>query len=438
MLRRKLIYSGICLLATVLMSGSVSLGQKGGGSDSTTVVAAQVIKVERSSQQTFIGTIQPVRKALVGTAVAGRVIEALVEAGDPVKYNQGAEVDPDMAGQPMFGLRTGTLDIELGAAKIQLQIAEQGLEELLTKMPTELELAQAKAEETAAMYSNAEAEFQRIEKMQDSVSTLELEQAKLKFQINRQLSTAASISLKQLKATEQIRISQAKSQVAAARQELTRLQDLREKYTIRAPFDGFVTKKLAEVGDWATAGQALVEVVQLDPIEIVINVPQSYIHRLQQSLGAGANTVQLEVDGIDQPFAGKIQRIVPQADLKLRSFPVKIRVANQKIGDSYVLQPGMIGRVGLAIGNEVEMLMVKKDALVLGTADPSIWVLKKKGPSTTVSQVTVKTGSMLGEWIQVIGDISENDTIVLQGNERLRAGQAVTVTRTETESIPKS
>ncbi len=438
MLRRRFIYPGICLLATVLTSGSVLFGQKGGGSDSTTVVAAQVIKVERSSQQTFIGTIQPVRKALVGTAVAGRVIEALVEAGDPVKYSQGADVDPDMAGQPMFGLRTGTLDIELGAAKIQLQLAEQGLEELLTKMPTELELAQAKAEETAAMYSNAEAEFQRIEKMQDSVSTLELEQAKLKFQINRQLSTAASISLKQLKATEQIRISQAKSQVAAARQELTRLQDLREKYTIRAPFDGFVTKKLADVGDWATAGQALVEVVQLDPIEIVINVPQSYIHRLQQSLGAGANTVQLEVDGIEHPFAGKIQRIVPQADLKLRSFPVKIRVANQKIGDSYVLQPGMIGRVGLAIGNEVEMLMVKKDALVLGTADPSIWVLKKKGTSTTVSQVTVKTGSMLGEWIQVIGDISENDTIVLQGNERLRAGQAVTVTRTETESIPKS
>ena len=436
--RRFFIHSGICLLVTVLSSGSVSLGQKGGGSDLTTVVAAHVIKVERSSQQTFIGTIQPVRKALVGTAVAGRVIEALVEAGDRVKYSQGADVNPDMAGQPMFGLRTGTLDIELGAAKIQLKIAEQALEELLTKMPTELELAQAKADETAAMYSNAEAEFQRIEKMQDSVSTLELEQARLKFQINRQLSTAASISLKQLEATEQIRISQARSQVAAARQELTRLQDLREKYTIRAPFDGFVTKKLAEVGDWATTGQALAEVVQLDPIEIVINVPQSYIHRLQQSLGAGANTVQLEFDGIDQPFTGKIQSIVPQADLKLRSFPVKIRVANQKIGDSYVLQPGMIGRAGLAIGNEVEMLMVKKDALVLGTADPSIWVLKKMGSSTTVSRVTVKTGSMLGEWIQVIGDISENDTIVLQGNERLQAGQAVTVTRTETETIPKS
>ncbi|MCH2182097.1 MAG: efflux RND transporter periplasmic adaptor subunit [Mariniblastus sp.] len=435
---RRSTYSGICLLGTILWAGSVGLGQSGSDDDSTTVVAAKVIKVERSSQQTFIGTVQPVRKALVGTAVAGRVVDVLVEAGDPVNYSKKKEVDPDLAGQPLVQLRTGTLEIEIGAAEIQLQITEQGLEELLTKMPTELELAEAKATETAAMFDNAEAEFRRIEKMQGSVSTLELDQARLKFQINRQLSTAASISLKQLQATEQIRISQAKSQVAAARQELTRLQDLQQKYTIRAPFDGFVTKKLAEVGDWATSGQVLVEVVQLDPIEIVINVPQSYINRLQQSLGQGADSVQLDVDGIDQSFTGKIQRIVPQADLKLRSFPVKIRIANQMIGDSYMLQPGMIGRVSLAIGNEIEMLMVKKDALVLGTVNPSIWVLDKTGTSTTVSQVSVKTGATVGEWIQVIGDISENDAIVLQGNERLRAGQTVTVTRMETETIPKS
>ena len=94
--------------------------------------------------------------------------------------------------------------------------------------------------------------------------------------------------------------------------------------------------------------------------------------------------------------------------------------------------------VSLAIGNEIEMLMVKKDALVLGTVNPSIWVLDKTGTSTTVSQVSVKTGATVGEWIQVIGDISENDAIVLQGNERLRAGQTVTVTRMETETIPKS
>lgn len=426
-----------CLLAAYLLLGRAGFGQRGGG-ELATVVAAKVIKVKRASQHTFIGTVQPVRKAMVGTAVAGRVIDVLVEAGDPVAIDSNSTSDPDLAGQPMVRLRTGTLEIETGAAEIQLKIAEQALDELLTRMPTELELAQAKATETAAMYANAEAEFGRIENMQTSVSTLELEQAKLKFQINRQLSTAASISLRQFKATKEIRISQSKSLVAVAQQELLRLKDLREKYTIRAPFDGFITRKLTEVGDWATEGQVLVEMVQLDPIEIVIHVPQSYISRLQQSLGDGVDTVKLNVDGIEKPFTGKIKRIVPQADLKLRSFPVKIRITNKMLGDSYMLQPGMIGRVELEIGNEVEMLMVKKDALVLGGVKPSIWVVNENGPTPSVSSVSVKTGATVGEWIQIIGDVSENDTVVLQGNERLRAGQAVSVTRMETETIPKS
>ena len=426
-----------CLLTAYLLLGKAGFGQQGGG-ELATVVAAKVIKIKRSTQHSFIGTVQPVRKAMVGTAVAGRVIDVLVEAGDPVAVDSHSTNDPDLAGQPLVRLRTGTLEIEIGAAEIQLKIAEQALDEMLTKMPTELELAQAKATETAAIYANAEAEFRRIENMQESVSTLELEQAKLKFQINRQLSTAAAISLRQFEATKEIRISQSKSLVAVAQQELLRLKDLRQKYTIRAPFDGFVTRKLTEVGDWATAGQVLVEMVQLDPIEIIIHVPQSYINRLQQSLGNGADTVKLNVDGIEKPFTGKIQRIVPQADLKLRSFPVKIRISNEMIGDSYMLQPGMIGRVELGIGNQVEMLMVKKDALVLGALNPSIWVVNKNGSTSSVSSVSVKTGAAVGEWIQIIGDISENDTVVLQGNERLRAGQAVSVTRLETETIPKS
>ena len=432
---KRLIVTTACIAMTIAMAGKNGFGQPGSNS-AATVVAAKVMKVKRASQQTFIGTVQPVRKAMVGTAVAGRVIDVMVEAGDPVTADLAN--NQTAAGQPMVRLKTETLKIEIGAAEIQLGIAEQALEELLTKMPTELELAQSKAMETAAMYANAESEFLRLDKMQESVSTLELEQARLKFQINRQLSTAAAISLKQLEATKEIRVVQAKSLVAIAKQELLRLKDLQEKYTIRAPFDGFVTRKLTEVGDWATAGQVLMEVIQLDPIDIVIHVPQSYIYRLQQTLDGKAASVPIGIDGVEQTFTGRIQRIIPQADLKLRSFPVKIRITNQMIGDNYILQPGMIGRVSLGIGNKVEMLMVKKDALVLGTENPTIWVINRNGSTSTVSSVSVTTGATIGEWIQVIGNISENDTVVLQGNERLRAGQTVTVAELETQTIPKS
>ena len=427
-----------CLVVTTLPLTHQNLsGQEGGPAEPATIVAAKVVKVKRSSQQTFIGTVQPIRKSMVGTAVAGRVVSVLIDAGDPVKIGSQTNAPNELPGQPLIQLRTETLKIEMGAAKIQLQIAQDTLTELLTKLPTDLELAQAKASETSARYRNAEAEFRRVEKMKDSISGLELDQARLKYQINRQLSTAAAIALKQFEATKNIRISQAKSGVAAAEQELLRLSNLQEKYTIRAPFDGFVTQKLTEVGDWAAAGQSLVEVVQLNPIDIVINVPQSQIYRLQQSMAAGIDAAEVSIDGVDNSFTGKIDRIVPRADLKSRTFPVRIRIENQKLGKTYVIQPGMLGRTVLGLGKEIEMLMVKKDALVLGTVNPVLWVVDPQTTPLKVSRVSVKTGETIGEWIQVIGNLSENDIVVLQGNERLRAGQSVTITKMETDSVPK-
>ena len=143
-------------------------------------------------------------------------------------------------------------------------------------------------------------------------------------------------------------------------------------------------------------------------------------------------------DGVETSFSGKIDRVVPQANLKSRSFPVRIRIENQKIGKSYVLQPGMLGRAVLGLGKEIEMLMVKKDALVLGTVNPVLWVIDQQANPQTVSRVSVKTGETIGEWIQVIGKLSENDLVVLQGNERLRPGQSVAIAKMETDSVPKN
>ena len=69
--------------------------------------------------------------------------------------------------------------------------------------------------------------------------------------------------------------------------------------------------------------------------------------------------------------------------------------------------------------------------------NPVLWVVDPQTTPLKVSRVSVKTGETIGEWIQVIGNLSENDIVVLQGNERLRAGQSVTITKMETDSVPK-
>ena len=225
-----------------------------------------------------------------------------------------------------------------------------------------------------------------------------------------------------------------------AEQERLRLLDLRSQYTIRAPFPGVVTQKMTEVGQWVTRGTPLVEIVQLDPIEMVVNVPQEYTGKLQESLEQAKSkdatlNAKIEVNGLDETLEGELLRVIPQADLRSRSFPVRIRIANPSAGENFKLQPGMLGRAALLVGKEKEMILVKKDALVFASGQNKVFKVVNSEGKTSVVPVVVKTGTEVGSWVQVMGNVDENDKVVIVGNEGLRAGAEIMVTETRDEKI---
>ena len=428
---------GLTLFA--LFCGSVGVvAQPPSGPSSIT--AGKIFKVKQAGVETFVGTLQPKRQSTVGTAVEGRVISLMVEPGDPVTGTQSPE---GYLGQPVMRLRTATLDIEIGAAEIQLKIAKQTLEQLEVSLPQDIDLAKTAASEAMARLDYSRTNFERLRRLgQGAISQGEVDQARSQYLADRQAAKGAEISYRKIKETSDLQIQQARSQVEAGQQELARLNDLREKYTIRAPFDGFVTEKLTEIGEWVNQGQAIVEVVQINPIEMVINVPQEYLPRLQESIEAAetGNTSQLlarvEIDGFNQPIKGVVKRIVQKADLRSRTFPVRLELKNLETTAGFLFQPGMLGKASLQIGTPREMLLVKKDALVLGGREPTVFKIVKQNGETSAVPIPVRTGASIGQWIQISGRVLPSDTVVLLGNERLRPGQKLRVKETDSESPP--
>src|SRR5262245_47190793 len=69
--------------------------------------------------RTFVGTVRPIRHSLVGSAVAGRVEEYLINEGDGVK-----------AGQPIAQLRRGIVKAEVDAARATLTMRQAELAEM--------------------------------------------------------------------------------------------------------------------------------------------------------------------------------------------------------------------------------------------------------------------------------------------------------------------
>ncbi|MCA9122555.1 MAG: efflux RND transporter periplasmic adaptor subunit [Planctomycetaceae bacterium] len=412
-------------LATLLACDAAVRGQP--PQQPVTVIVVPVIQREVSAGQTFVGAVVPPRRSIIGSAVDGRVSALYVDAGDPVGPPKADDMGTER-GQPVAQLLTDTISIEIAAAQAEMLLRKHELEEMEAgSRPEEIAEAKARLGAAQAVKDFAKARYERTKALfnQSNTASLdELEQA-LSASIAADQNEAAAKATADLALAgpRHEEIQQARARLAMATEHVNHLESQKAKYTLRAPFEGYVVAKHTEVGAWVSRGDPVAEVIEVDPIEIDVTVPEAYVAHVR--IGAHA---QIHVDAVpDQEFTGRVARIVPDADLRSRTFPVKVRLANPKNEDGYALKSGMLARVTLAIGPPTQALLVPKDSLVLGGPRPTLMVVtaNPETKSETVRPVPVQLGVTDGSLIQVAGEISAADRVVVIGNERVRPGQPI-------------
>ncbi|NIP84930.1 MAG: efflux RND transporter periplasmic adaptor subunit, partial [Planctomycetales bacterium] len=389
------------------------------------VTVAPVIQRQVVVGQPFVGTVMPLKKVVIGSAVDGRVVELLVDEGDRVA-----------AGQPVARLLTETIQLELAAAEAELELRKQELAELENgSRPEEIRQAEAKMRAAEASSKFSQSRLERAKGLYESragraISEEILEEAVAAATKDEQSLAEARAALALVIAgPRQERIAQARARVMVQQAVADRLRDQIKKHTMLARFDGYVTAEFTEVGAWVSRGDPVVEVVELDQVDVQAAVLEDHIPHVQVG-----SSVRVGVPSLgDQPFPGKVALVVPQADLRARTFPVKVRVKNQITEAGPLLKSGMIARVILPTGKPQEALLVPKDALVLGgPAGAVVFVFQPEtaaGQRGQVQPVVVQLGVAEGTWIQVRGQLTADQQVVVQGNERLRPGQEVVVTQ---------
>ena len=207
------------------------------------------------------------------------------------------------------------------------------------------------------------------------------------------------------------REGEARSAEAAVR----RIRYQLDRSSIVAPFDGVLVRKRADVGEWIDPGGAVAEVVALDPLEVVVQVPERYFDRL--AVGEPA-TVRLGALGADT-IEGEVRRVVPRADPQARTFEARIQVPNRdgRIG------VGMLASVSIALGDVRREVLVPKDAVI--RRGPREYLFRI-GSDQTVEQIDVSTTRGHADWFGLRpGSVQPGDRVVTYGNERLFPGQPV-------------
>jgi RND family efflux transporter MFP subunit len=432
----------LCLAALWLVPGAAA--QPGnGGFRPASIEVAQVYRIHRSASETFIGTTTPIRRSTIGSQIGGRVVEVFVEEGQHVGItDETSEFDGSRLGEPLVQLQTTTQDLEIEAAEVELSLRQLKVEELEVSLPLDIEQAQANVKEIQSRLEYARLVHERYRDLanRNGASDRELQEAEADFKAQTELLASAEANLRRLVATQDSRLAQAEASVRSQVAEIRRLREARHNHTIRAPYDGYVVTRSVDLGQWVTPGQNIAELVQLDPIELVINIPQGFAHAVQRLLDqsdAQGYPVTVTIDSLDQTFEGRLWQMVPQADLRSRAFPVKIRLNNPVEGGRHLIQSGMLGKASVSVGDQAEILVVKKDALVLGRQSVVYVVVTDPATNGSIARpVEVELGASLGEWIEVRGLLNEGDRVAVLGNERLFPGQPVQIVAEQSDPPP--
>lgn len=207
------------------------LTAQGPASAAAAVVAAPVIQRQVAESAVLVGTLTPLRRSTVGSAVDGRVVEVPIIEGDWVAQ-----------GEPLCRLLTRTIEIELAAAEAELKLRQQEYQELKNgSRPEEIAQARARLEQTRATMiftKDKLARTQRLYESRTSASREELDQALSQAQAAEQLFLAAQASYElAVNGPREERVLQAQARMEQAQQQRNLLVDRLEKFTIRAPFE---------------------------------------------------------------------------------------------------------------------------------------------------------------------------------------------------------
>jgi RND family efflux transporter MFP subunit len=221
------------------------------------------------------------------------------------------------------------------------------------------------------------------------------------------------------------KLAQARAELDAASAELGQLQDLLQRHQITAPFEGVITARHIEAGDWIERGGIAYELTNPGNLYLALAVPQKYF-----PLVAIGDPVSVAIVG--QQLSSHITRIIPLAATDTRTFIVWVALDRQG------LIPGMSAQATLYAAqpfNKSEdkpatsSLLVPRDALIR-KADGKLTLWRvNKNPPLNVEQLTVdQEGDSAEGWISIrASGLAAGDRVVIRGNETLRPGQSVTL-----------
>ncbi len=237
------------------------------------------------------------------------------------------------------------------------------------------------------------------------ISKINLENATKDFTRYKELIAKKSISQKTYDDSF-YKVNSAKQNLNSAKASLNELAIQKKKKIILAPFDGVIIEKNTEVSQWLNMGNVVATLVDTSNIDLIFNLPTSYIYKLDKKQ-------EYEINLGSETLTSKMYAALVKGDKLTRTYPVKFK---SKVKNKF-LYDGMEAKIKLPRSKKVESLIVPRDAVIKRFGQNIVFVVNEKSLAV---MIPIKIIGYERKSIAILGKgLAVGMKVVVKGNERI-------------------
>lgn len=229
--------------------------------------------------------------------------------------------------------------------------------------------------------------------------------AKAKYESSKKDFERYSILLKS-KSISQKQFDDINLTYITAKSNLKELEVQKSKKSIKAPFDGIITDKKIDLGEWVNAGTAVATLVNISEAQFTFNVPLNIVNGLKKG-----DVYDINVD--NTILKGKLYAAIPSGDTLTRTFPVRFKA---KTNGTFLFE-GQQAKVSLSQNAVKKSLLLPRDAVIKRFGKNIIFIVDDKNMAQLIP---IQIVGYLGKQVAISGEgLVEGMTVVSKGNERI-------------------
>jgi len=222
---------------------------------------------------------------------------------------------------------------------------------------------------------------------------------------------------------------QTQATVLADQSNVSALEALENFKAVKAPFDGIVTERNTDIGNYVAsgAGTQLFRMAQISPLRVYVNVPQTFSRFVKK--GTQADLTLNELPG--RKFPAHVTSTAGAIDPASRTLLTELEVPNEA-GE---LLPGSYAQITLKLEADTGRVLIPSNTLLFRSEGPSVGVVRQDG-KVEIRKIVIDRD--LGDKLQISEGISKSDQVIANPSDSLADGMVVKIAPSKKPGGPET